>query len=400
MLAMVRHLLRARRKEGRCQGHVNRGTSPLCRTSSSGYKVKEFDFVTSYPSVVFLFGVLVANVLDAAKRALEEAGKPLPVREITKTILERGYWQTQGLTPEATVQARLATDIKNLGEASAFVRVAPGVYGLGALKSTTTEKEEAVEQRLFENEEAEPDDDAASLSFAQAAAEVLQELKPPRPLHYRNITKLALESGRLRTKGKTPEATMYVQILSDIERCRKYGLPQRFVKEGPGIFALASPDGIEPAYPVWRDQDEAFLQRVKLIHPAQFETLVSTLLTRIYEGAVIIPTPYSGDGGIDAIGMVTLKGGISVELVAQAKRNDKSGNVNRPQIQAFRGSMRNQSIGVFITTTGFSSGAIKEAQRKDAANPIGLINGRKLVRLLQDYQVGITDAGDPDVQEK
>ena len=70
------------------------------------------------------------NAIDAVEVVLAEAGEPLGYREITRRILEQGLWQTEGLTPEATINARLGTDIKDLGAGSRFQRTAPGVFAL------------------------------------------------------------------------------------------------------------------------------------------------------------------------------------------------------------------------------------------------------------------------------
>ena len=54
------------------------------------------------------------NAIDAVEIVLADAGEPLGYREITRRVLEQGLWQTEGLTPEATIHARLGTDIKDL----------------------------------------------------------------------------------------------------------------------------------------------------------------------------------------------------------------------------------------------------------------------------------------------
>ena len=46
-------------------------------------------------------------------------------------------------------------------------------------------------------------------TFKQSAIEILKKAKTP--LHYTEITRLALESGLLETEGATPEASMNAQ---------------------------------------------------------------------------------------------------------------------------------------------------------------------------------------------
>ncbi len=80
--------------------------------------------------------------------------------------------------------------------------------------------------------------DDEGMSFADAAEETLRRQGEPRPLHYRIITEKAIELGLLMTHGKTPASTMSAQILRDMERCEKQGIPPRFFRQGPGIFGL------------------------------------------------------------------------------------------------------------------------------------------------------------------
>ena len=72
-------------------------------------------------------------------------------------------------------------------------------------------------------------------TFKQSAIEILK--KAGTPLHYTEITRLALESGILETEGATPESTMSTQLIIDI---RNKGEGSDFIKTGPGTFGLNS----------------------------------------------------------------------------------------------------------------------------------------------------------------
>lgn len=67
---------------------------------------------------------------DATVAVLTAEGKPLHYREITQRALTQGLIQTDGKTPEATLNAILAVDIKQKGQSSRFAWVKPGVFGL------------------------------------------------------------------------------------------------------------------------------------------------------------------------------------------------------------------------------------------------------------------------------
>jgi hypothetical protein len=60
--------------------------------------------------------------LDAAIRVLQEAGKPLQTGAIVKIALEKGYWQTKGATPGATLYAAMIREVAAKGPKARFRR--------------------------------------------------------------------------------------------------------------------------------------------------------------------------------------------------------------------------------------------------------------------------------------
>ena len=63
-------------------------------------------------------------------------------------------------------------------------------------------------------------------------------------------------------------------------------------------------------------------------------------------------------------------------------------NIQAPVVQQVRGSLGVHEQGLIITTSNFSSGAIKEAAQADKS-PIALMNGEQLVILLMEYGIGV-----------
>ena len=68
--------------------------------------------------------------LNAAVRVLDEAGQPLNCKTIVERMLQQGYWATGGKTPEATINAAIAREIKTKGELSRFRKVQRGLFTL------------------------------------------------------------------------------------------------------------------------------------------------------------------------------------------------------------------------------------------------------------------------------
>ena len=144
-----------------------------------------------------------------------------------------GLWQSGGKTPEATVSARLYSDIKSNGDKSPFEKVGPQTF---ALRDSTEIKGNATSVHAPVDEVPEPHPVNASFSFADCAQKVLEEFGGKKPMHYREITEKALGKGWLVTGGKTPEATMYAQVITEIKRQQKRGERPRFVQHGRGLY--------------------------------------------------------------------------------------------------------------------------------------------------------------------
>lgn len=139
--------------------------------------------------------------------------------------------------------------------------------------------------------------------------------------------------------------------------------------------------------------EQDLLARVKAASPAFFEQLVVDLLVAMGYGGSQADAGkaigQSGDGGIDGVIKEDRLGLDSIYL--QAKRWE--GNVGRPVVQAFVGSLAGQHArrGVLITTSDFSGEARKYVEGIEQR--IILIDGAELARLMFEFGVGVTPVG-------
>lgn len=126
------------------------------------------------------------------------------------------------------------------------------------------------------------------------------------------------------------------------------------------------------------------LEKLKTIDPYYFEKVILILLKEMGYGD-FVETSKSGDGGIDGI-INEDKLGLD-KIYIQAKRYGDS-KVREKEIRNFIGAMSGDtSKGVFVTTSEFDAGAIQKAH--DAHHTIILIDGKKLVDLMHQYNVGV-----------
>ena len=66
--------------------------------------------------------------LNAAAKVLAEAGEPLSCKQIVERAFEKGYWQSEGRTPAATIYAALLREIQNRGDRARFRKAARGKF--------------------------------------------------------------------------------------------------------------------------------------------------------------------------------------------------------------------------------------------------------------------------------
>jgi restriction system protein len=329
------------------------------------------------------------NSLEAIYRVLQEAGKPLSVMEIKQQILEKGYWSPQGKTPAATISATLSTDVKEEGTLSRFIRTGPAQYALNPDYTPPVVQTGSVKPLEINVSDTIDVQDAKTYSFTNAAEHILRTYANQQPMHYQAITKKALEMKLLSTKGLTPEATMYAQIITESERRKRRGEQPRFVMHGKGMVGLAvwEPEGlagmIESHNRAVRKQ---LLKRIQEMSAAEFEELIALLLTALgFEDVTV--TPYSGDQGIDIRSTLVVGDSIRTRMAVQVKK--WKNNVQAPTVQQVRGSLSTHEQGLIITTSDFSKGAVAEANQADKI-PVALMNGERLVDLLIENDIGIT----------
>jgi len=131
---------------------------------------------------------------------------------------------------------------------------------------------------------------------------------------------------------------------------------------------------------------QRMLRDLKDLSPAAFEQFAKRLL-EVYGFHDTAVTRLSGDGGIDGYGRLNV-GLASLNVAFQCKKWTK-GNIQRPEIDKFRGaSQGDYEQGLFFTTASFSEGAI-QASIKRGAVPIVLVDGAAIVDLMIEKGFGV-----------
>jgi len=222
------------------------------------------------------------------------------------------------------------------------------------------------------------------MQFKDAAYVILKEVGEP--LHYHEITNLALQKGILTTLGQTPHASMgallYTDTLKENSRFRR--------GDKRGTFALRTePDSdIQMQINTINKQVRKTLRkRLLQMDPRQFENLVKLLLDDMGLEETSVTT-YGGDGGIDVRGILNAENLSQINVAVQAKR--WKNNVGPKVVRELRGSLKIHEHGIIITPSDFTSSANTEADEAGKTH-ISLINGDQLVDLLIKNQVGVAN---------
>lgn len=135
-------------------------------------------------------------------------------------------------------------------------------------------------------------------SFKDIAYQILKEAG--KSLHSKEITKIALERGWLKTASRTPEATMNAQLIVDINSKKE---KSRFVKNGPSIFELnetfVAPEKVEvkKAEKIWIISKHVSTKQKGDIA----ERRIAELITLYGDTTLSCYKPISDDEGIDLI---------------------------------------------------------------------------------------------------
>ena len=176
------------------------------------------------------------------------------------------------------------------------------------------------------------------------------------------------------------KAQSYWRENSSKERAEKEGEPDLEVDEIKKVIAVESP----------LDELNVKLESaISNMSPSKFEQFSRSLLTEMGVEFTDKGVSISNDGGIDGYGYhVDVDDFRTSRVVIQCKRYNVS-PVGEPDINQFLGAMNKfqADYGVFITNGRFTNKAREAAK---AGQPITLIDGNDLIRLVIKYQLFIT----------
>jgi restriction system protein len=156
------------------------------------------------------------------------------------------------------------------------------------------------------------------------------------------------------------------------------------VSQAPEFLTSIEADGYEPpeAAPIYNPYDSV-IEQILTLDAQEFEVLVKELLHAIgFEETEV--TGKTGDGGVDATGILNVSSLAKVRVYVQAKRYKAGTKINAGVVRQLRMAIPSGGQGAFITTAGYQRKAYDVATEVGFPR-IGLINGHQLVDLLVEH---------------
>jgi len=254
-----------------------------------------------------------------------------------------------------------------------------------------------------------PDEVVERIAFDLDISDEMQnELLPSGEPRYRN--QVAWARFYLAREGLLDSSKRGVWSLT--ERGRSTALSAEQAREiflkWAGIFqaqrkakTAKTPDTIaeqvaECAGSVSKDYRDEIIDLLVNLPPSGFERLSQRLLREAGFTHVVV-TGSSGDEGIDGYGTLQINPLVSFKVLFQCKRYRKS--VSPSHVRDFRGAMAGRADkGIIVTTGTFTAEARREASR-DGVPPIELIDGEKLVDMLEHLELGLKPVTTYEIDE-
>jgi restriction system protein len=160
-------------------------------------------------------------------------------------------------------------------------------------------------------------------------------------------------------------------------------MPKPTKPEGTGEGEAPDDDATEPIASTHREQ---VISTLIALAPSAFERFCQRLLREAGFQNVVV-TGRAGDGGIDGTGILQVNTLVSFKVLFQCKRYRET--VGPGPVRDFRGAMMGRADkGIILTTGSFTADAKKESIR-DGVPPIELVDGEKLIDLLEELQIGL-----------
>jgi len=231
-----------------------------------------------------------------------------------------------------------------------------------------------------------------SMTWNDAAEHILENQNTP--LRYTDLANKILQAKLVDTASKTPSITLHASITIENQNREARGIRPRFVIVRGEVSLLAwETTHAQESFAKKLDENtgavrDELLRRLRNLTGEEFESFIEALLIKMeYENIETRGGP--SDEGIDLL--CEMSQGINqVKTAVQAKCKQPQNRVGPNDVRLLRDVLPKFkcSQGVLITTSDFTKEA-REAATEEGRQPIILIDGKKLVELSIEHEIGV-----------
>lgn len=234
-------------------------------------------------------------------------------------------------------------------------------------------------------QDAEPAEISEPLPLADCAQRVLEESQTTRPMHYRTLAAKAIEAGWLVSSSRTPEVSLYAQIITEIKQRMRKGEPQRFIRYKNGFIGLTAWNDNSIAATIQKHNQQVLndaIQRLQQLSCEHLEAILTRLLAEM--GFEDITMTHSQDTTRFTVSAILVAAG-AFRLPTTVLFVREPRTIDAPSFRKLVADAPDGQRLMLIATCDFSPAVADEARKR----AIPLVNAAQLAALLAENAVGI-----------
>ena len=234
-------------------------------------------------------------------------------------------------------------------------------------------------------QDAAPAEISEPLPLADCAQRVLEESQTTRPMHYRTLAAKAIEAGWLVSSSRTPEVSLYAQIITEIKQRMRKGEPQRFIRYKNGFIGLTAWNDNSIAATIQKHNQQVLndaIQRLQQLSCEHLEAILTRLLAEM--GFEDITMTHSQDTTRFTVSATLVAAG-AFRLPTTVLFVREPRTIDAPSFRKLVADAPDGQRLMLIATCDFSPAVADEARKR----AIPLVNAAQLAALLAENAVGI-----------
>ena len=307
--------------------------------------------------------------------------KPMTFHDIAKLAVDHGLISANLPNPADALAQDVAAEIQRCQQHAELPRF---VLSRNHAELALAQWADA-ETHATQPDDASPAEIAEPLPLTDCAQRVLEESQTTRPMHYRTLAAKAIEAGWLVSSSRTPEVSLYAQIITEIKQRMRKGEPQRFIRYKNGFIGLTAWNDNSIAATIQKHNQQVLndaIQRLQQLSCEHLEAILTRLLAEM--GFEDIAMTHSQDTTRFTVSATLVAAG-AFRLPTTVLFVREPRTIDAPSFRKLIADAPDGQRLMLIATCDFSPAVADEAKKR----AIPLVNAAQLAALLAENAVGI-----------